>query len=119
MIQSRYLFIGMLLLFAIGFAVAPLVLIRIIAPRRPTPHKGQTVECGLETQGETWIRFRLQYYIFALLFVVFDVETVFLYPWAASYVSLGWYAFVEMMVFLAMLTVGLVYAWAIGALKWQ
>jgi len=119
MILTRYLFIGLLLLFAIGFGVVSLVAIRLLAPRRPSRHKGQAVECGLETQGETWIRFRLQYYVFALLFVVFDVETVFLYPWAASYVGLGWYAFVEMMVFLTMLAVGLVYAWALGALKWH
>ena len=119
MILSRYLFIGLLLLFAVGFGLAALVAIRILAPSRPSRYKAQTFECGLVTRGETWVRFRIQYYIFALLFVVFDVETVFLYPWAASYIGLGWTALVEMAIFLAMLTAGLAYAWALGALKWQ
>ncbi len=118
MILSRYLFIGFLLLFAVGFALAPLVLIRIVGPLRPAPYKNQTAECGMVTQGETWVRFRIQYFVYALLFVVFDVETVFLYPWAASYMSLGWYALLEMIVFLALVTVGLAYAWSLGALKW-
>jgi NADH-quinone oxidoreductase subunit A len=118
MILSRYLFIGILLLFAIGFAIAPLVLVRLVAPARRGPFKQQTYECGVVTTGETWVRFRIQYYLFALLFIVFDIETVFLYPWAVSYLGLGWFALVEMIVFLALLAAGLAYAWARGALRW-
>ena len=118
MIVSNYVFVGLLLLGAIGFALAPLVIVALIAPRKRSRTKTDIYECGVKTYGETWIRFRIQYYIFALLFVVFDIETVFLYPWAVSYKGLGTFALVEMLIFLAMLTVGLVYAWAKGDLRW-
>lgn len=118
MILSRYIFVGMLLLGAIGFALAPLVVVWLVAPRKRSRSKGDTYECGLLTTGETWVRFRIQYYIYALLFVVFDIETVFLYPWAVSYAGLGLFALVEMVIFLTMLTVGLAYAWRKGVLRW-
>jgi len=117
----NYIFIGMLLLGAIAFALGPLLLVAVVAPRKPSSAKYDTFECGLLTTGETWVRFRIQYYIYALLFVVFDIETVFLYPWAVSYGnlgSLGTFALVEMLVFLAILAVGLAYAWAKGVLRW-
>lgn len=118
MILSRYIFVGMLLLGAIGFALAPLVVEWVLAPRKRSLSKGDTYECGLLTTGETWVRFRIQYYIYALMFVVFDIETVFLYPWAVSYAGLGAFALVEMVIFLAMLAVGLAYAWSKGVLRW-
>jgi NADH-quinone oxidoreductase subunit A len=118
MIINNYVFVGLLLLGAIGFALAPLVIVALIAPRKRSRTKADIYECGVKTYGETWIRFRIQYYIFALLFVVFDIETVFLYPWAVSYRGLGTFALVEMLIFLAMLTVGLAYAWAKGDLRW-
>jgi len=124
MILTRYIFIGVLLLAAIGFALAPLVVVWLIAPRKRSTSKGDTYECGVMTHGETWVRFRIQYYIYALLFVVFDIETVFLYPWAVSFgdlskvPQLGWFVLFEMIVFLVMLVVGLAYAWARGFLKW-
>jgi NADH-quinone oxidoreductase subunit A len=124
MILTRYIFIGVLLLAAIGFALAPLVVVWLIAPRKGSSSKGDTYECGVMTHGETWVRFRIQYYIYALLFVVFDIETVFLYPWAVSFgdlskvPQLGWFVLFEMIVFLVMLVVGLAYAWARGFLKW-
>ncbi len=118
MIRTQYIFVGLLLLGAIGFALGPLLLVRLVAPVKRSRSKGDTYECGLLTTGETWVRFRIQYYIYALMFLVFDVETVFLYPWAVTYGSLGLFALVEMVVFLAMLAVGLAYAWAKGMLKW-
>ena len=118
MILYNYIFIGLLLLVAIVFAVAPLVVVRIIAPRKRSLAKGDTYECGVRTYGETWVRFRIQYYIYALMFVVFDIEVVFLFPWAVSYAGLGTFALVEMVVFLLILLVGLVYAWAKGVLRW-
>jgi NADH-quinone oxidoreductase subunit A len=90
----------------------------LVAPSKKSRSKGDTYECGLLTTGETWVRFRIQYYIYALMFLVFDIETVFLYPWAVSYGTLGFFALVEMIVFLIMLSVGLAYAWAKGMLKW-
>jgi NADH-quinone oxidoreductase subunit A len=113
-----YIFIGLLLLGAIGFAVAPLIVVVLVAPRKKSASKLDTYECGLLTTGETWVRFRIQYYIYALLFVVFDIETVFLYPWAVSYAGLGTFALVEMVIFLVMLAIGLAYAWARGVLRW-
>src|SRR5690348_10185520 len=113
---DRYIFVGLLLLGAIGFALAPLIVVALVAPRKRSLSKSDVYECGVLTTGETWVRFRIQYYIYALLFVVFDIETVFLYPWAVSYGGLGTFALVEMVVFLVMLAVGLVYAWAKGVL---
>ena len=118
MVINNYIFIGLLLLVAIVFAVAPLIVVRIVAPRKRSLAKGDAYECGVRTYGETWVRFRIQYYIYALMFVVFDIETVFLFPWAASYAGLGTFALVEMVVFLLILLVGLVYAWAKGVLRW-
>ena len=118
MVLYNYIFIGLLLLLAIAFALAPLIVVRIIAPRKKSLAKGDVYECGVRTYGETWVRFRIQYYIYALMFVVFDIETVFLFPWAVSYVGLGAFALVEMAIFLFILMVGLVYAWAKGVLRW-
>lgn len=115
---SRYIFVGMLLIAGVVFALLPLVVVAIVAPRKGSKAKGDIYECGVLTTGETWVRFRIQYYIYALLFVVFDIETVFLYPWAVSYMGLGTFALIEMAVFLTILTVGLAYAWAKGVLKW-
>lgn len=118
MIVSNYIFVGLLLLVAIAFGLLPIVAEWLLAPRKRSLAKGDAYECGVKTYGETWVRFRIQYYIYALMFVVFDIETVFLFPWAVSYGRLGWVALVEMIVFLAMLLVGLIYAWAKGVLRW-
>jgi NADH-quinone oxidoreductase subunit A len=118
MIIYNYIFIGMLLLGALGFALAPLVVVWLVAPRKKSREKGEIYECGVLTTGETWVRFRIQYYIYALMFVVFDIETVFLYPWAVAYENLGVFALVEMAIFLVILAVGLVYAWSKGVLRW-
>jgi NADH-quinone oxidoreductase subunit A len=118
MVINNYIFIGLLLLVAITFALLPLIVVWIIAPRKRSLAKSDTYECGVRTYGETWIRFRIQYYIYALMFVVFDIETVFLYPWAVSYAGLGTFALIEMVVFLVILSVGLAYAWAKGVLRW-
>jgi NADH-quinone oxidoreductase subunit A len=123
MVLYNYIFVGLLLLVAIVFALAPVIIEGIVAPRKRTLSKGDAYECGVKTYGETWVRFRIQYYIYAIMFVVFDIETVFLFPWAASYTGFapkdyGYYPLVEMVIFLLILLVGLVYAWAKGVLKW-
>ncbi len=118
MVINNYIFIGLLLLLAITFALLPLIVEWIIAPKKRSLAKSDTYECGVRTYGETWVRFRIQYYIYALMFVVFDIETVFLYPWAVSYRYLGAFALFEMIVFLVILAVGLAYAWAKGVLRW-
>ncbi len=91
----------------------------LVRPHRPGAIKRSTYECGLETVGETWLQFRVQYYIFALVFVVFDVETAFLYPWAVAYHQLPLFALLEMFIFILLLAVGLIYAWRKGALEWM
>ncbi len=114
-----YVFIGVFTVAAITFPLLPLILSRLIRPNRPTPIKLSTYECGLEVIGDLWVQFKVQYYLYALAFVVFDVETVFLYPWAVAYNSLGLFALIEMGIFLLILAVGLVYAWRKGALEWM
>lgn len=118
MVIHNFIFIGLLILVAVTFALAPLAIERLVAPRKRSLAKEDIYECGVRTHGETWVRFRIQYYIFAIMFVIFDIETVFLYPWAVSYAGLGLFALIEMIVFLTILFVGLAYAWAKGVLRW-
>jgi NADH-quinone oxidoreductase subunit A len=115
---TNYAFIGIFALAAITFPLLPLVLSAFLRPNRPTAVKLSTYECGLEAIGDIWVQFKVQYYLYALAFVIFDIETVFLYPWAVAYGQLGLFALFEMVVFLAILTIGLVYAWKKGALEW-
>lgn len=103
---------------AIGFAVAPMVISRVLRPANPNPIKLSTYECGIETIGNSWIQYYVSFYVYALVFVVFDVETVFLYPWAVAYGVLGYFALVEMVVFIAILGLGLLYAIKKQALRW-
>jgi len=91
----------------------------LVRPSAPNRQKLDTYECGAEPIGEAWQRFNIHYYLFALLFVVFDVEAVFLFPWAVAFRHLGAYAVAEMLIFVALLGVGLAYAWRRGALQWE
>ena len=118
---TQYLFIGLLTVVAIGLAVVPLVLAKFLAPNKPGKSKTSAYECGLESSGDPWVQFKVQYYIYALLFVIFDVEVVFIYPWAVIWKApdLGLVAFVEMAIFIGILAVGLVYAWKKGVLEWH
>lgn len=100
------------------FPGAPLVVARILRPSKPNAIKQQTYECGIETVGSSWIQFKVQYYIFALIFVVFDLEAVFLFPVAAALNQLALFAVVEVILFVLILAVGLAYAWRKGALEW-
>lgn len=90
-----------------------------IAPTREGPEKLTSYESGIEPKGDTWIRFQIRYYMFALVFAVSDVETVFLYPWAVSFRELGLFAFIEVIIFIFILVVGLVHAWRKGASEWR
>jgi NADH:ubiquinone oxidoreductase subunit 3 (subunit A) len=92
---------------------------RFLAPRHQSKLKSQTYECGEAPIGEPWVRFRVAYYIFALAFVVFDVESVFLYPWAVIIKKLGVYGLVQMAIFIGILLLGLAYAWRKGVLEWK
>jgi len=111
-------FIGIFLPLALVLAASPLVIARVLAPHKPNSEKLSTYECGIETVGETWIQVKIQYYIFALIFVVFDVEAVFLFPWAVAYQQLQLYMVLEGVLFIVILAAGLLYAWRRGALEW-
>ena len=115
----HYLFIGVFVLFALVFPILPIALAKVVAPKKPSKIKNATYECGLEAEGDSWIQFRVQYYIFALIFVIFDIETVFIYPWAVAFKKLGLFAFIEMAIFLAILALGLIYAWKKKVLEWE
>lgn len=99
--------------------VAALSASYLLAPAKRGAFRRTTYESGIDPTGQAWIQFNIRYYMFALVFVVFDVETVFLYPWAVAFHRLGLLAFVEALVFIAILVVGLVYAWRKGALEWS
>jgi NADH:ubiquinone oxidoreductase subunit 3 (subunit A) len=111
-------FVAVFTLIAISVPLIGLIAATVLRPHRPGPIKRMTYECGMETIGETWVQYKVQYYLFALIFVLFDVETVFLYPWAVAYNKLGLFALMEMFIFLGILAMGLVYAWRKGALEW-
>ena len=116
--NEPWLFIGLFLVLAPVFPAVALLIPRLIAPKKPNVIKSQTYECGIETVGDAWVQFKVQYYIFALIFLVFDVETVFLYPWAAAIGQLSLFAVLEGVLFILILVLGLVYAWRKGALEW-
>lgn len=115
---NQWLFVGMFMVLAISAGAVPIVAARFISPHKPNKAKSEAYECGMETVGDTWIQFKVQYYIFALVFVVFDVETVFLFPWAVAYDQMGLFAVFEGVLFILILAAGLVYAWQKGALEW-
>ena len=115
---NEWLFVGMLSILAVAAGAAPIVVARFIGPRKPNRAKLEAYECGMETFGDTLVQFKVQYYIFALVFVVFDVETVFLFPWAAAYDRMGLFAVFEGVLFILILAAGLIYAWRKGALEW-
>jgi len=118
-VLSQYAFIGIFAIVAFALPIIGLLMAWLIRPRKPNPIKNATYECGMETFGPTWVQFKAQYFLYALIFVVFDVEVVFLFPWALAYNYLGLYALIEMILFVAILVGGLLYAWRKGALEWH
>ena len=106
------------ILVAIGFAVIALVLAWLIRPERYNQVKLEPYECGIETAGDARDRYSIRYYLIAMLFVIFDVETVFMFPWAVIMDRLALFGLIEMIVFILILVIGYVYAWKQGALEW-
>ena len=113
-----WLFIGVFLVIAPVFPAAALLIPRLIAPKKPNKIKSQTYECGIETVGDSWVQFRVQYYIFGLVFLIFDIEAIFLYPWAAAFDLLPMFAVLEEILFILILIAGLAWAWRKGVLQW-
>jgi NADH:ubiquinone oxidoreductase subunit 3 (subunit A) len=112
-----------LIVAAVVLAVGPLALAWLwaqwISPNKPGPDKNATYECGLESKGDAWIHFKPEYYLYAIIFLVFDVEAIFLLPFAVSFTGLPLGAFLAMLVFLLLLVEGLVWAWTKGVLTWK
>lgn len=107
------------ILTAIALVAVALGIARAISPRSYNPQKGEAYECGIPTRGQSWVQFKVGYYLFAILFLMFDVETVFLFPWAAVVQDLGVYGLVSIFFFIVVLILGLAYAWKKGALEWK
>jgi len=116
---DNWLFIGIFVAIAAVFPLLPIVLARFLAPYKPNFIKQDTYECGMETVGDSWVQFKVQYYVYALVFLIFDVETVFLYPWAVAFDALPLFAVLEGVLFILILVGGLLYAWRKGALEWS
>jgi NADH-quinone oxidoreductase subunit A len=110
-----------MLFIAVGLAVgvAPIVLGKLVAPNRPDPEKNSPYECGFEAFEDARMKFDVRYYLVAILFILFDLEIAFLFPWAVAYQEIGMPGFIAMMVFLGVLIVGFIYEWMKGALEWE
>ena len=117
-LQGYDAFLGFLVISAAVPALA-LVTNKMLSPSSKAGERELTYESGMEPIGGAWIQFNIRYYMFALVFVIFDVETVFLYPWAVAFHRLGILAFIEAIIFIAILIVALAYAWRKGALEWS
>jgi NADH-quinone oxidoreductase subunit A len=107
-----------LVIAAIAFSGIAILVSRFVIKGTTNKQKGEPYECGIPTQGKTWVQLNVGYYLFALIFLVFDVELVFLYPWAVVAKKVGWLALIEMIIFLFILFIGFLYAHKKGALKW-
>lgn len=116
--QNNYLIVVVFLCLGVLLPVVAVFLAKLLRPNIPSEAKYTTYESGNDPFNDSQIQFNVRYYIFALLFVIFDVETVFLYPWAVAYEKLGIFALIEMLIFVFMLLIGLVYAWKKKVLKW-
>lgn len=117
--MEAYAPIAIFLAIALLFPLIPIALARLLAPRKALPHKHELYECGAELFGPANVQFKAQFYLYALVFVIFDVEAVFLIPWAVAYRQLGLFALIEMVIFIGFLVVALAYAWRKRALEWK
>jgi NADH-quinone oxidoreductase subunit A len=117
--QAEYLFLVIHLIVILGFAAFILVLSHMLGPRRQEKDKSSPYECGVKPVGSPRQRFSMKFYIIAILFILFDIEVVFLFPWAINLRALGGVGLVEMFVFIGILALGLIYAWRKGALEWE
>ena len=121
--NSPYLLIIVLMVAAAALALGPLALAWIWAkkysPRKRGPQKDAIYECGLESKGDAWVQFKSEYYLYAIIFLIFDVETIFLLPFAVAFTGLPVGAFIAMVIFLLLLVEGLVWAWKKGVLNWK
>ncbi|OGA06982.1 MAG: NADH-quinone oxidoreductase subunit A [Betaproteobacteria bacterium RIFCSPHIGHO2_12_FULL_69_13] len=116
---AEYFPILLFILIAIAIGVLPMVMGKLLAPHRPDPEKLSPYECGFEAFEDARMKFDVRYYLVAILFILFDLEIAFLFPWAVVVNEIGMFGFLSMMLFLAILVVGFVYEWMKGALEWE
>ena len=116
---DSYLRVAVLGVVAVIFGCLPLVIARMVRPKKTGEIKQSAFECGLESKGDPWMQFKVQYYVYALAFVIFDVEVIFLYPWAVAFADLGMGGFIAMAVFILLLAESLIYLWLKGVLSWK
>ena len=114
-----YLPIALMFVVALGFVFTTMIATHLLGPKRKSVIKLDTFECGIEPQGNSRQPFSVKYFLIAILFVLFDVEVIFLYPWAVNFIEMGMIGFVEMLVFLGFLVFGFIYIIKKGALKWE
>ena len=117
--QNNYMIVFIFLGLGVLLPIVALFIGKLLRPNKPQETKYTTYESGIEPFNDSRVQFTIRYYIFALMFVIFDVETVFLYPWAVAYEKLGIFALIEMLIFVLMLVIGLLYAWKKKVLKWN
>ena len=113
------LFLIIALGLSVGFVVLPMLVARLTGAHKPDPQKLSEYECGFPAFEDARAEFDVRFYLVAILFIIFDLEVAFLFPWAITFGGLGWYGFWSMMIFLAVLTVGFIYEWKKGALEWD
>jgi NADH-quinone oxidoreductase subunit A len=116
--MSEWTFIALLAIISVALPAVPIVAGQVLGPRKSNKDKNATYECGVETVGDTWVQFKVQYYIFALVFLVFDIEVIFLFPWAVAYNQLPLFGVIMGVLFIVTLAEALIYAWRKGALEW-
>lgn len=117
--MTDFTLLTVVVLTAIALVTAALLIARLAAPRTFNPQKGEPYECGVPTRGGAWFQFHAGYYLYAILFLIFDIETVFLFPWAAVVGRIGMQGLLSIVFFIAVLILGLAYAWRKGALEWK
>lgn len=116
---NEYIPIALMFLFALGFVVVTMIATHTLGPKRKSKTKLDPFECGIESKGNARVPFNIKYFLVAILFVLFDVEVIFMYPWAVNFKDLGWRGFIEMILFIVLLMVGFFYIKKKGALKWE
>ena len=118
-VRTDFGFVGVMLVTAFLLMAATLYAASLLRPKKPNKEKLSTYECGMETVGDTWVQFRSQYYIFALVFVLFDVEVILLFPIAVAFGSLSLFATLQAVLFVVILLAALLFAWRKGVLEWK
>ncbi len=118
-IPADYIPIAIMFVVAIGFVVTTIFVTHLLGPKRKSEIKLDTFECGIESQSNARLPFSIKYFLIAILFVLFDVEVIFMYPWAVNFLKLGLTGFIEMLLFVSLLMVGFIYIIRKGALKWE